>query len=228
VKPGQLLTRWWQLYVAGGLKTPQDIHAASRAEAPDKVEDRFTKIPQDEAEWNTPARLKAEQFMTSASYAGQQAKADWQQCNANMRLLSARVILRARSLGIPLYVHSAFRTAKEQQALLDRKVTKTLRSAHTIGEAFDLVHGIYQWDLTPREWAFIHWLVTDEQRKLNAKLPKEKRLYINWGGNDGSPSDTFKWDPAHYEVLDYRTRLRSLVAGPPVHMSPSVTVRLFR
>lgn len=230
MKPGQRLTRWWQQYVLGRLRTPQAIVAAARAENPDKSEDRFTKAFADNKEWDTPKRLRAEAFLTSQTYANQQQRADWQQCDPRMRVLAARIVLRAQGLGIPLYVHSAFRTKAEQDKLVRRGVTKARypRSAHNIGEAFDLVHCVYQWELTQREWLFLHYLGQDELRKLNAKLSKDKKLQVNWGGDDGSPSDTFKWDPAHWEVLDYRDRIRKMPVAVPVHMSPKVTVGLLR
>lgn len=231
MKPGQRLQRWWQEYVLGGLKTPQAIHAASRAETPDKVEIRAPQHPEslppvDHPQWDTPKRLQAPGFLLSTSYAAQQQRADWQQTDQRLAVLFARVILRAAKLGIPLYVHSAFRTKAEQDTLVRRKVTKAPypRSAHNIGEAVDLVHGVYHWDLTKREWAYLHWLVQDEQRKVNALLPKARKLALNWGGDDGTHSDTFKWDPAHWEILDYRNRTRVMPVADPLHRSPSVTV----
>ena len=85
MKPGQRLTRWWQQYVLGRLRTPQAIVAAARAENPDKIEDRFTEVPVDNKEWDTPKRLRAEAFLNSQTYANQQQRADWQQCDHRMR-----------------------------------------------------------------------------------------------------------------------------------------------
>jgi len=228
MKPGQRLTRWWQEYVLGRLRSPQDIFAAARAESPDQYENRFTEEPVDNAEWDTPSRMMMPAFLASAQYAAQQQRADWQQCDRRMRLLAAKVVLRAGKLGIPLYVHSAFRSKAEQDTLVRRGVTKAPypRSAHNIGEAFDLVHGVYHWELTKREWTYLHWLVQDELRKLNAKLPKAEKLAVNWGGDDGTVQDNFRWDPAHWEILDYRSRIRPLPVAASVHMSPSVTVAL--
>lgn len=230
MKPGQLLTKWWQDYVVGRLRTPQAIVAAARAENPDQYEDRFTKEPvPDAVQWDTPKRLQAVQFLTSEAYARQNQRADWQQCDKRLRLLAAKVVLRAKGLGIPLYVHSAFRTKTEQDELVSRGVSKAAypRSAHNIGEAIDLVHGVYHWNLTNREWQFIAWLVRDELRKLNATLPKAEKLDLTWGGPDG-PADKFGWDPAHWEIGDYRTRIRKLPELVPVHMSPAVTVARYR
>lgn len=227
MKPGQRLTRWWQEYVTGRLRTPQALVAAARAENPDKIEDRFTGSPVDHKEWDSPRRLQSPAFLADVAYAKQQQRADWQQCDRRMRLLFARVVLRAAKLGIPLYVHSAFRTKAEQDELIRRGVTKAPypRSAHNIGEAVDLVHGRYHWEMTQREWRYIHWLVMDELRKLNATLPNASKLHLNWGGDDGTPQDKFEWDPAHWEVLDYRDRIRRMPVQAALHMSPSVTVQ---
>lgn len=222
MKPGQRLTRWWQEYVLGRLTTPQAIVAAARAETP-PAEERFVAVPDpvDNYEWDTPARLRAVAFLSSASYAAQQQRADWQQCDPRMELLAARVVLRAAKMGIPLYVHSAFRTKAEQQELLRRGATKAPypRSAHNIGEAFDLVHGTFQWNMTPREWSYIRWLVHEELRKINAKLPKARKLQLGF---------EISWDPAHFEVRDFRERIRPMPVQAPVRRSPSVAVTILR
>ena len=93
MKPGQRLTRWWQQYVLGRLRTPQSLIAAARAENPDRYEDRFTQTPVDDKEWTTPKRLMAEGFLFSDRYASQQQRADWQQCDPRMRLLAAKAVL---------------------------------------------------------------------------------------------------------------------------------------
>lgn len=222
MKPGQRLTRWWQEYVSGRLRSPQAIVAAARAEIP-PPEDRFATVPDpvDNEEWDTPARLRAVSFLSSAVYSLQQYRADWQQCDPRMELLAARVVLRAAKLGVPLYVHSAFRTKAEQDEMIRRKVTKAPypRSAHNIGEAFDLVHGTHQWNMTPREWAYLRWLVHDELRKINAKLPKARKLELG---------QEISWDPAHFEVADYRDRIRRMPVQASLHRSPRVSVTVLR
>lgn len=230
MKPGQVLTQWWQHYVEGRLRTPQDIAAATLREIADNTEDRFTQEPVDSGRWDAPKRLSAPHFLTSELYARQGMRADWQQVDHRLRLLAAKVCLRAKALGIPLYIHSAFRTREEQDILLQRGVTKVgyPRSAHNIGEAFDLVHGVYHWDLTQQEWLFIRHIVQDELRKMNANLPKFKRLHLNWGGDDGTPQDTFRWDPAHWEIADYRDRIRAVPERVPVYMAPAVIVQRYR
>jgi len=230
MKPGQSVKLWWQRYVAGGLRTPQDIYAASRAEEPDKIEDRFTASPVDNPEWDVPDRLSAPAFLTSEAYARQGMRADWQHCDQRLRLWAARFVLAAHKRGIPLYVHSAFRTKEQQDLLRSRGLSKVgyPRSAHNIGEAVDIVHGVYHWEMTPLEWRYLHWLGRDVLRKLNAQWPKDRRLCLNWGGDDGTSGDKFRWDPAHWEILDYRDRIERKPELVPVHMSPAVTVARYR
>jgi len=226
MKPGQRLSRWWQLLVGGRLRTPQDLMAAVRAENPDAYEDRFTTPPQDDEKWTVPARLAKPNFLASSAYAAQQQRADWQQCDPRMRLFAARLVRRAGELDVPLFVQCAFRTKDEQDRLHREGFTKAVwpNGAHNIGEAVDIIHGVYGWELTEKEWLFIHYLGEDELRKLNAKLPAARKLRLNWGGDDQTKTDRFRWDPAHWEVRDYRERIRQVTVGDPVHMSPSVTV----
>jgi len=222
MKPGQCITKWWQDLVAGRLRTPQDIVAAARAEKPDRYEDRFTQDPEDGVVWTAPARLMAHQFLTSGARAKQLHRADWQNTDKRLRVWAARVVLRAEKWGVPLYVHAAYRGKDEQDALLKAGTSKTRypKSAHNIGEAVDIVHGVYHWNLTPDEWRFIRHLAVDELRKFNATLSASKRLHLNWGGDDGSAGDTFRWDPAHWEIVGYRARTAVLLEGVPVHSTP--------
>ena len=138
------------------------------------------------------------------------------------------VVQSARKRGIPLYVHCCFRTEAEQRALFAKGASKVRypNSAHNSAEAVDIVHGCYHWNLMPKEWAYIHALGRDALRRLNASLPYDKRLFLNWGGDDGSPGDSFRWDPAHWEVADYRKRIGPIAPGLPVHMSPTSILRL--
>lgn len=230
MKPGQVLTKWWQDYVMGGLRTPQDIHAASRAERPDNTEDRFTSDPVERATWDVPLRLAAPHFLTSQVYAQQQQRADWQHAPAHLQRWAAMLVMAAHKRGIPLFVHCCYRGEVEQNRLRKEGVSKRAfpKGAHNIAEAVDIVHGTYGWNLTPKEWAYIHTLGQDCLRRLNASLTKDKKLHLNWGGNDGTPSDTFRWDPAHWEISDYRLRSKALPMGLPVHKSPALILRLGR
>ena len=222
MKPGQVLTRWWQKLVAGGLLTPQDLYHEARQENPDPaVWERFFQLPDDEG-WKAPERLKAPMWFSTNAYLLQGGKADWQFCDHRLMRWAAIFVELARRRGIPLYVHTAFRGMVEQQKAFDAGRSKATpgRSAHGIGEAVDIVHGALQWQLTPQEWQLLHVLGLRALDRLNATLRKEDKLHLTWGGS-------FKalYDPAHWEISDYRSRLRVLNEGPPVRVMPRAILR---
>jgi len=223
MKPGQVLRQWWQHYGLGRLTTPQAIYAAARHENPDpaRASLRFFDDVEDGPTWDVPERLKAPSYFTGDAYLKHGEQADWQMTDRRLMLWSARVCEMGRRRGIPLYVAWAFRTKAQQEDMIARGVSKAPwpRSAHCIGEAVDIVHGVYHWNLTPQEWKFLSVLGRRALDQLNATLSKRDKLELNWGGDDG-PGDTFRWDPAHWEIRDYRERLRQIVPGPKEPMMP--------
>jgi len=213
----------------GRLKTPQDICTEARADNPNPAQasDRFLDDPFDSVVFDIPRRLSAPHFFNTQGHFEQMERADWQQVDPRLRYWAAMVQETARMRGIPLYVHSAFRTEAQQAELIRRGVSKAAypRSAHNIGEAVDIVHGVFHWNLTDKEWLFLHKLGTECARKLNAKLPKARKLVLNWGGDDQTSSDTFRWDPAHWEISDYRDRIRRVTVEEPKRHTPRFILR---
>lgn len=226
--PGQRITRWWQEYVLGRHVTPQDVFVASRQENPDpaRLDDRFLNIPDDGA-WSAPARLQAPFFILSEPSLRQWERADWQHVDRRLMRWSALFTELARKRGIPLYTHCAFRSEAEQEKAYAGGFSKARypNSAHNIGEAVDVVHGVYHWSLSKQEWALLHVLGLRALDLVNAGLPAadklvngrlvQGKLSLTWGGHFKGLSD-----PAHWEVSDYRKRLKRLPAGPPVRYTP--------
>ncbi|AXF52650.1 MAG: hypothetical protein [Microviridae sp.] len=224
MKPGQLITRWWQQVVRGELCSPQAIVAASRVENPDPAQasDRFLSIPPD-VKWDAPERLRAPNFMLTDSFARQWDRADWQHVDPRLMRWSALFIEYARKRQIPLYVHCAMRTEAEQADAVARKVSKTPypRSGHNIGEAVDIVHGVYHWDMSRQEWNMLGVLGRLALDRLNATLPKVQQLQLTWGGDWSDP-----WDPAHWEISDYKARIKRLPLQAPVRYTPRRILRM--
>lgn len=219
MKPGQRLTRWWQEYVLGRLRTPQAIFVASRIEEPDpaRFEDRFFFLPPDGPVWDIPQRLRAPAFLMSTSHLKQGERANWAHTDARLMFWAALVVEYGRKRGIPLYVHCALRSEAEQAKVNVNGYSKAAypRSAHNIGEAVDIVHGVFHWEMTKAEWSYIHVLGKLALDRVNAQLPKDRKLHLTWGGDFKS-----LYDPAHWEITDYRSRIRRLPAAPPVHLMP--------
>lgn len=227
MKPGQVLTRWWQELVAGRLTTPQDIYRTALYENPDPAQaaDRWLDEDLRYSRWEAPQRLRAPAFMRSEAFLRQGEKADWQYCDRRLMRWAALFQEYARKRGIPLYVHTAFRGEADQNKAAAAGHSKATygRSAHNIGEAVDIVHSVFHWDLSRQEWAMLHVLGRLALDRVNADLPKLLKLDLVWGGEF-----TKLYDPAHWEIRDFRSRLRRLPSGPAVRHMPRALLRLGR
>jgi hypothetical protein len=227
MKPGQVLTQWFQRYVLGALKSPQDIYREAMQENPDAAlaSDRFFSVPPDVETWAAPERLKALHRFTSEAYLTQGDKADWQSCDPRLMRWAALFIEYARKRGIPLYVFCATRTEAEQSKAwaAGNSNARYPSSAHNIGEAVDIVHSVFHWDMSKQEWALLHTLGLRALDRINSTLKKADKLELTWGG-------TFKslYDPAHWEVKDYRDRLRRLPLADPVRFTPRAILNRFK
>lgn len=215
---------WFQQYLAGRLRTPQALYAAAQYDEPDRAKgsDRFFDVPVDGAKWEALERLRAPGFMRTNAFLAQWDLVDWQHVDPRLMMWAAMLIEQARLWGIPLYVHSAFRTEAEQADMILRKVSRTPypRSAHNIGEAVDIVHGVFHWNMSPREWQALHVLGLRCLDRLNAGVKAADRLQLTWGGHF-----TSLYDPAHWEIADYRMRIKRLPVGPPVRRTPRDILR---
>lgn len=218
MKPGQVLRKWWQDYVSGGLRTPQDLYRAALAENfPTSGDHRFFgDFPSDD-EWRAPARLQYPVYWSLQMYLDQSNRADWQSTDLRLQRWAALFIEYARKRQIPLYVHCATRTEAEQALVYARGNSRAQypSSAHNIGEAVDIVHGRYHWDMTRQEWQLLYTLGMLALDRINATLPKAQKLELKWGGHFRT-----LYDPAHWEIADYRGRLRRLPLADPVRLTP--------
>lgn len=179
--------------------------------------DRFFDTPQDGKAFTAPQRLKAPVHLKSTSYMRQRVRADWAHCDPRLMWWAAHFCNEAAKLGVPLYVHCALRDKAEQDRVFQAGHSKARypTSAHNIGEAVDIVHGTYHWDMTRQEWDYLHALGRRSLERVNAQLPAGRKLDLRWGGNFRS-----LYDPAHWEVSGYMARLGPRPRVPPEHLSP--------
>nr|QJB21556.1 MAG: hypothetical protein [Microvirus sp.] len=230
MKPGQVLRLWWQDFVGGRLRSPQEVFRAAEAEVQRAPERFVSGAPEDGIKWEAPERLRDKAYWLQPRYLRHGEVADWQQCDRRLMRWAAMVVEAARKRDVPLFVHCAFRTRAEQDRLNAEGFSRARwpNGAHNIGEAVDIVHGRFAWDMSPHEWMLIYKLGQECLRKLNAQLPRDHRLELEWGGDDGTKSDRFRWDPAHWEIKDYRRRIRPLEAREPVRYMPRKLLDLLR
>lgn len=222
--PLHRVSKAWQDYVAGRLRTPRAVRSAFLSEAlgPSDAYDRFFELPGDTGPLEALARLRAPGHLASTAYLRQLERADWAHADPRLMFWSAHVCEALRRRCIPLYVHTALRDRAEQDRVFSAGHSKARypSSAHNIGEAIDIVHGVHHWDLTRTEWAALEVLGRLSLAKVNAYLPAARKLRLVWGGS-------FKglYDPAHWEVEDFRARRRPLPARLPVHRSPRMILK---
>lgn len=208
------ITDWFQRYVLRQLTTPRDIVAASRAEAP--LGDRFFGAPADSLHFSAPARLTNAPFIRSTPHLKQWDRADWQGVDPRIAYFLARLQMRLQQMGIPTYVHTAYRTRSAQDAAYNSGAS-TLRgdrAAHRVGAAGDLVHSNFHWELSRQEWDFIGKVGKEVHRLIQQGLPADDRWGLVWGGDWSKP-----WDPAHWELQDWRT-LPTIQDGDPIRLTP--------
>lgn len=203
------IKKWWQDYVEGRLRTPQAIVRAAQAEAagPADMGDRFFGVPLPDKAWTAPDRLRAPLHFKSESYMRQVRRAEWSFCDVRLLVWAAQFQMMAKKRQIPLYVHTALRSRAVQNEHVRKGTSKAKypTSAHNIGEAVDIVHGTYHWDLNRTEWDLLHVLGRLALDRVNSRLRAADKLSLTWGGD-------FKtlYDPAHWEITDYRNRIREL------------------
>ncbi|RUV54678.1 hypothetical protein EOA85_24060 [Mesorhizobium sp. M5C.F.Ca.IN.020.29.1.1] len=141
--------------------------------------------------------LRDRAFMMGERYAAQQLRADREGSRPELLAFLDAFQRQLRALGVPMFAHCLVRDSAAQDAAYAAGTSKAQagESAHNYGCAVDLVHSRRAWDLTKREWAVIGHIGKD--------VAARNQLKINWGGDDG-PGDNFDWDPAHWELRNWK------------------------
>lgn len=93
---------------------------------------------------------------------------------------------------IPMAFHEGWRSLGRQHELMLQGVSKATggQSPHQYGLAFDYVHAVRGWKLTPREWAQIG--------AIGHEVARKRKIPIEWGG------DWKFYDPAHWQIKGWR------------------------
>jgi len=188
-----------------------------------------------EHEWLGWARLKQPSYYAqNDKLLRHEATADWQKVDVRLMALAGRVLRYFDQLEVPLWVHGAFRTREEQAAFVrsGNSQVQWPEASHCQGMALDFVHARYGWDLHKPEWYMIGRVVKQCWRDLQVEYPPGQRVALTWGGDWLSAAarrrgevvgpQNIGWDPAHYEIQDWRTRLKPisvLEPGEPLRMT---------
>lgn len=130
-------------------------------------------------------------------------------------LVFARAFLRdCHARSFPIICTEIMRDGDRQDDLFKQGFSKARagQSAHNFGMAGDFIHWKRGWNLTPEEWLILGQIGYEAARKA--------KIAVNWGGDDiqrekiwppknGDPRtyDNFRWDPAHFEIAKWRSRI---------------------
>lgn len=146
--------------------------------------------------------LEAREFLKGKRYQDQQMRARRQGAHPDILTFERAFVARFRKLGIPMFAHSIVRDPDEQNALFVRGVSlaKGDKSPHVHGLAVDLVHGTLAWNLPRACWEIIG--------HVGLEVASQAGVEVVWGG-----SWRRLWDPAHWELADWRSRV--LIAQGP-------------
>lgn len=211
MKPGQTLRRWWQEMVLGRLTTPQAVVASALSDVAPGDLPFFNDLPPkgfdlERLQWHGP--------WPSPPLVAQWERANWAGVEPRLVRWAAEFQDELRKARVPVYVHCALRSPKEQAALKAAGRSKTLRSYHLHGLAVDIVHSRYHWEMSHEEWRWLALVGRKVLDRINRRLPKDKRFNLVWGG------DWSFYDPAHWNMDVPLPPPRPWVDLPPVRLTP--------
>jgi len=168
------------------------------------------------------SRLKFPSHFTSQAHLRQDGRANWAHTDPRIQLFAASLIEVLRVQNIPMWVHSAYRTAADQKAAFDGGFSKlnTHRAPHRQGKAVDIVHGKFAWELTKQEWAHIGKIGKEVLARINRNRLVKDRFELVWGGDWSNP-----WDPAHWEISNWRDSIVLYPDVTPIRKTPRFILR---
>lgn len=114
-----------------------------------------------------------------------------------MRLFVAKMA----ALGIPVFPAEIVRTAQRQTQLLQDGFSKAppAKAPHVWGCAVDLVHSVYGWNMSPKQWEFFG--------HVGKELAKQRTCAVTWGGDWPPIKEKVGWDPAHWQIAQWRSEM---------------------
>ena len=163
-----------------------------------KVRRAYPPEPSGEAPEETSLRMALaeianRQFCQSVKYGEQQWRADRRDAYPRILEFERLLVKRLRRLDVPVFASTIWRTNADQDAafVMGHSKARAGESPHNWGCAVDIIHGVKGWDLSRRQWAIIG--------HMGKELAVQNSLKMTWGGDWSS-----LWDPAHWELSDWR------------------------
>lgn len=150
------------------------------------------------------------EFLASERHVNQHRRAVREGMHPHLAEFERLLIRRLAKHGVPLFAAEVYRSPARQAELLVTGFSKLAIGPHQFGLAVDIVHGTRAWNLDKRQWALIG--------HLGNELATQRGWKLRWGGDwdgDGGPVD---WDPAHWEVKDWKNQIAGYPKWPNVRI----------
>ena len=106
-----------------------------------------------------------------------------------------------KARNIPVIAFEMLRTAERQDELYrtGRSKARGYTSPHQFGCAVDIVHAVDYWNISKKQWDIIG--------TIGKEVARRRHLKIEWGGDwDGEDGRPNFWDPAHWQLKNWRDR----------------------
>lgn len=123
------------------------------------------------------------------------------------------LVKKLAALGVPVFAHCVIRERTDQELAYLRGNSKARfgQSAHNYGMAVDIIHAVKGWEIPRQSWEIIG--------HVGKEVAKAHGIKITWGGDF-----TSLWDPAHWELEDWKAKKDCYPWIPP-QIKPSVLTK---
>lgn len=139
-------------------------------------------------------------MLATHRWAEQQQRALRDGAHPKIIKFEAAFIRRLKKAGIPAFCHQMIRTQEEQALHFEAGRTKVAPSAagwpHR-GCAVDIVHTVKGWEVNDQQWLLLG--------HMGKEITNSMGLGIEWGGDWRPNSNGVGWDPAHWQLKNWRT-----------------------
>lgn len=145
--------------------------------------------------------LQDRKMLASRKYAEQQWRALRIGANPRLLLHMRYFIARMAQLGVPVFASEIVRTHARQKQLHADGFSNAVggKAPHPFGCAYDLIHSVHGWSLSPMQWEFFG--------HIGKELAIQRGIAMTWGGDWPPIKEKVGWDPAHWQLRNWRQEM---------------------
>lgn len=140
-------------------------------------------------------------MIVSRKYQDQQWRAMRIGAHPEILLFTRLFVAKLKKLGIPVFPSEIVRTPARQAQLYKDGFSKAVgaKAPHPYGCAVDLIHSVHGWNMSPKQWEFFG--------VLGKELAIQRGIKIVWGGDWPPIKNKVGWDPAHWQLRNWREEM---------------------